>query len=539
MVVETIDPYGPCPCGSGRKYKFCCRQKRREQAADDHSALRVVSGGKDFECEEGFPNDILVGDLHEGRRWNEKGLALMGKGKFRQAVPCFEKAHHAAPFIPASSNNWALCLMATAKLDEAFRVQREGIAASPLPNPFGLANLSAFHLIRGEEEDALRCLNKATAMKMPTADACVKVCETLARYGRHEDILSVADRSGFAQDDGLSFYTGVAAANLGKRARALADLGRVAPSHPKSERARRYLEHLREKSAPHTVRGDWPYLDPHEVCPFDVVKREGADEDAPWYSRRIAVHLCEAMLNEAADHPENILRVLSLVKHPDATDLLWTIVKGSFGPDAARMGALVALQQRGEVRHNQKIDILQNGKRTPITAMGTQMNPELRFGGKLPPKLDKLYTRAVLAAQKQDVDWARVGEEYLRIMREAPDFYPARFNYAVSLRNRGRDAEAVPILRELVEKHPAYLFAPAALLQILSEHGRDEEAEALLKSVALPEETHPSAMSAWLAAQTYYSEKRGDYAAAERCIDAARNIDPQNRKLQRLWRQYK
>lgn len=23
--VEASDPYGPCPCGSGRKFKFCCR----------------------------------------------------------------------------------------------------------------------------------------------------------------------------------------------------------------------------------------------------------------------------------------------------------------------------------------------------------------------------------------------------------------------------------------------------------------------------------------------------------------------------------
>ncbi len=27
MNIEKIDPYKPCPCGSGRKYKFCCHAK--------------------------------------------------------------------------------------------------------------------------------------------------------------------------------------------------------------------------------------------------------------------------------------------------------------------------------------------------------------------------------------------------------------------------------------------------------------------------------------------------------------------------------
>ena len=541
MVVENMDPYEPCPCGSGRKYKFCCRDKEREQAAASRSPfLRLVSGDEDFESAEGFEGETLVGDLDEGNRSNDKGLKLMGRGKYTQAIPWFEKAHKAAPFVYNPSNNLSVCLLATGNLDEAFRAQNEGLAASPLPNPFGMANLSALHLIRGEEEEAVCCLNKAMAMDMPSADACVKVCETLARFRRHKDILCVADRSDYAQDADLCFFTGVAAANLGKRARALADLGRIGLGYPKADMARRYLDRLREKSGPHTVRGDWPYLYPHEVCPLDVAKAESKEGDeAPWFSRRIAAQFCEAMLNETAHEPDTALQLLSMVKHPDATDLLWIIVKGSFGPDSLRTGALAALQNRGEVLHNQELDILQNGKRSSVVVMNTKVNPDICFGGKLPPNLDKLYREAVLASQKRNTDWARVGEVYRRIMREAPDFFPARFNYAVSLLHREREAEAEPILRELIEQHPAYLFAPASLLQVLTEQGRDEEADGLLRSVTIPEETHPSAMSAWLAAQTYYHEERGNYDAAERCVRAARDIDPHNRNVQRLWKEYR
>lgn len=27
LVQQSVEPYGPCPCGSGNKFKFCCRAK--------------------------------------------------------------------------------------------------------------------------------------------------------------------------------------------------------------------------------------------------------------------------------------------------------------------------------------------------------------------------------------------------------------------------------------------------------------------------------------------------------------------------------
>lgn len=29
VTTARVDPYGPCPCGSGRKFKFCCRAKAK------------------------------------------------------------------------------------------------------------------------------------------------------------------------------------------------------------------------------------------------------------------------------------------------------------------------------------------------------------------------------------------------------------------------------------------------------------------------------------------------------------------------------
>ncbi len=42
--MNSKDMYAPCPCGSGKKFKFCCYQKQREQTR----IVEVVAGsGKD------------------------------------------------------------------------------------------------------------------------------------------------------------------------------------------------------------------------------------------------------------------------------------------------------------------------------------------------------------------------------------------------------------------------------------------------------------------------------------------------------------
>ena len=30
----SANPYDPCPCGSGKKFKFCCRQEQAERRGD-------------------------------------------------------------------------------------------------------------------------------------------------------------------------------------------------------------------------------------------------------------------------------------------------------------------------------------------------------------------------------------------------------------------------------------------------------------------------------------------------------------------------
>jgi hypothetical protein len=70
------------------------------------------------------------------------------------------------------------------------------------------------------------------------------------------------------------------------------------------------------------------------------------------------VDICEVVLNDTPANPDDGLGALRVATHPEATELLWTIAKGSFGPDSLRIAALQALRERGETDPKQSVEIL-------------------------------------------------------------------------------------------------------------------------------------------------------------------------------------
>ena len=535
-MTDTPDPYDPCPCGSGKKYKFCCYQKARDLPLERFSAQWVEA---EPPPETDLISSLKTPALAEGMLLNSRGNRLLAAGDYEGAIELFRKA-----MLPGledfytPSNNLALCLYVTGRLEEAIRVQSQCLKDSSLPNPFGLANLGTFHYANGDEALSRQCMDDALKLKMPSADACIKVCEALARFKRHQDILTLVDASPYRSNPDVCFFTGVAAANLGDRARAKMDLSRQKESHFKAEMIRRYREHLRDGTAPHTVLGDWPYLYSQEVIPSNLLESEILDKTKDWRDRRLILDICEVFCNERPLASAEVLDMLEGFKHPEAIPFLWKIANGSFGPDGLRMAAITQLQHAGAVKPKQEVEILIKGERSKIILTGTRLNPEFRFGGELTEALEALYEKAILDGKKKRPNWAAIGKLYQRIMQEAPDYYPARFNYAVSLLHQGFRDEAEEILRALIQEQPEYLFAWANLLHILI--GKDclAEAEELVKKAPVPEETHPQAMAAWLVAKTCYFEAIEDGKSAADCIASAYDIDPDNSVLQAMYEEY-
>lgn len=220
----------------------------------------------------------------------------MQRGQFEQAIKWFARALEANRAVCSSANNLALCLFLTGKTEEAIQVQRQNFEDSPLPNPFGNANLSMFLLFLDDEKGANDFASVAAGQKLFSVEAAVKVCETLARLKRHRDIIETADASDFGWEPYVLFYTGVASANLGDSKRALKDLSCVPSGHVKATMAQQYVQHLKNNTQPNTVRKDWPYLLPEEFY-VSITRAKDETSAKTLMSRRYMVDFVETMLN--------------------------------------------------------------------------------------------------------------------------------------------------------------------------------------------------------------------------------------------------
>ncbi|MBI3272579.1 MAG: SEC-C domain-containing protein [Planctomycetes bacterium] len=80
--MKDLDPYVPCPCGSGKKYKFCCRGKSKRSLHDPVSIISARSGVPDVSCERGLLAGPawFEGSYHGSflnRDWRRSGLAVL------------------------------------------------------------------------------------------------------------------------------------------------------------------------------------------------------------------------------------------------------------------------------------------------------------------------------------------------------------------------------------------------------------------------------------------------------------------------------
>ena len=459
----------------------------------------------------------------------------MAKGEYVEAISCFIKALKESGGIGGTANNLALCLFLIGKYEEALRVQRENLEDSPLPNPFGYANLSLFLLFLGDEEGAAEAVSHAITLEALNADATGKVCETLARFKRHHDILKTADASKFSGDPLVRFYTGVAAANLGDYERAMRDLSCVPVGHFKGELAQKYLQHLKNKTQPNTIRKDWPYLLLGEYYLNHNMLKKNSVSQTSLTSRRYMVDFMEAILNEDPFEMDDVVMpILEMSQHPEASALLWLILKGNFGPDQLRTDAAFTLAKKGEIKQDEVIKFINRGEIKEPKLLSISLNPDFKFS-ELPPELEPSYRKLFLGGRKRHADWPEITRGYKKLMSKAPHYYPFRYNYAVGLLHCNRVKEAETILRSLVAEYPEYLFARANLLNIFVTDDRLDEAKQLVQSTEFPKETHPDAYVAWLVSMTVYFEAIEKNAEAFRSIKFAQKIAPEDPSVKELW----
>lgn len=308
MKIDSDMLYGPCPCGSGKKFKFCCWQKCRDSINPDMTRAEIV---QTVRCEAaGVYNRT---DVPEADDYASKGRkAYFKDGDSAKARTLFHKARTLDPKMWGIWNNEAICAYEMGDVEEAYEIQRKGIEACPFPNTFGLAAMAIFAHVLGRDGEAVELIEKALADKRPLSrDVVVEVCMALALFRRHRDIVDYAVGSMMDDDDHVAFFKGTALANLGERskARSAFEIAMESPSYgPISEY---YLVLINDNTHPRSAYGDWPYFWKRAFHPaiwFDDDLKSGRDPFARFPNA--AADAIEILVSEESRTPAEMLKLL-------------------------------------------------------------------------------------------------------------------------------------------------------------------------------------------------------------------------------------
>jgi tetratricopeptide (TPR) repeat protein len=523
---ETM--YGPCHCGSGTKFKFCCYEKERHAAkARDDSFLSSAT----MTAPDGSP--VIVLETESGERLNDQGLRLMASGKFKEAAESFRRSIAAAPVIPSPHNNLALCLFMNGSAEEAIRIQRRAIKEIPGENIFGQGNIVHFLWATGQTADAEKEADKLAPIRPNSVHAMGKKCESFARLERHQAILDTLDADSGMADDYCHFFAGMAAANLGMFDRALDHLRNVRARQPISARAHEMTELMEKGRAPHTVRGNWPYFDPGSVLPAIYVNRAAEHLDSngsgekPRPTNPAVVDALEAILNDREGKKDSVsaIAIIQVINHPRAVALLRLIAYGTFGCDDLRLRAVRALEELGQMKKGEVHKIWLKGEWQGIRSQLVAANPEIASAS-VPADLMPLYVAGIQAGNKKRFAEAeRIWREFIE---KAPDFFPAYHNLGAVLLAVGKNAdESERLMKKSLDMAPNYLFARSGLATIYIESDRLDEARDILDKADISQAAHPNALASFFVARARLAIAAKE-PHFESWLDMAREIDPDN-----------
>jgi tetratricopeptide (TPR) repeat protein len=506
------NPYSPCPCGSGKKYKFCCLPRDREHRREMLQHAAHVTG-PDGEL-------ILCLDLERMEIALERGRRLVESGRGREAIPHFEEAIRCGPGAAPPHNNLALAYYADGRFEKAVETCRRVDRVIDPGNAFTLGMLVQCLLMLGRREEAERIGDRLVDLVPADEFAAFKKCEALARLRRHEAVLRAASRALDAAEEmrpSIAYFAGAAAANLARYEDALGFLREARRDRLHGRLAKKYARLIERREGPSSLSGEWPYLGPWDYAPLDLIEKFSKDPSLKRYPGFVDSVLAVLELDPSTDEA---IEVLSSIETPAATAALRRIAFGTFGNLELRMKALLALRAAGSVGDSEQPRIWTDGAWQRVMTLGCEITPEAVTP--LAEAHRDTMNEAVLALRRRDA--ARAEALTRRVLAAQPNALGALHNLAMALRLQGRTAEAVPLFERAMALDPSYLYAPAALIDVLLEQDRRDEARAVYRRVVLPSRAHPHAYAAYLVAGAKLWLLDGEVESADRLCEMAENL---------------
>ena len=518
MKIDNNMLYGPCPCGSGKKFKFCCMQNVRDHLPDNPTQAEVTMEVRKAMQPYGMINDIDPVEDREAIDIMQRGVKERDRRNLDEALRLFRQSREMKPKLYTSWNNEATCLWECGRFEDAVKVQNDGLALSFDCNSFGWAQLAEFQYFLGRDEECAESLARATSIPPITDDCATKVCAALALLKRHADIVEYARKSGFDKSPWVAFYSGIAAMNVGdmETARCLLDIAYDGDVGGTLVDIAQWdiIDGEKESKCPY---GEWQYFIPESYEAGPLMGRAMA-ERRPEHEN-VVCDLLEFMLAEHQITKKDALEAIESyggrrskrLREWLATTDAFDVVSSEYDPYESSGDEIAAQKMLADIGFE-----------------AVTLDESVEPGEKLKGEDDAIFRKAIenyKHARLGSKKWIKARDTFKDVYERHPDFFRAGFNYATMLQEEGETAGVVEIAEKIAAEHPEYAYAQAALVRSAIDVGDLAKAEKLVRAYRPPVRMHPLEYRAWLRAQLAFYMAKHDDVRADNTADAIDRIE--------------
>ncbi|MBK9388030.1 MAG: SEC-C domain-containing protein [Planctomycetes bacterium] len=342
-----MDPYLPCPCGSGKKFKFCCREKVREQERVERAEREAAQSSLALSDDE----------LDRLEDEEERGLALLDAGSVDEAAACFEALLAAHPELPGPHVHLAEARLGEGRLAEVEPLLQKHLRIVGGEDPLALGMLVRVALLSGRRDEALQHAERLWRLRAIDEEALWQKVYSCAFFRREEELLRWVERWSYPDHPlaaDLAFFAGVAAANLGRTELALTHFEEALSSERYGDLADAHHERLESGRGPGSSSGRWSYFRSDDLLPSVLLDRWIEKVEVPSAGLR---DLVIEWLDDASATDADGIALLGAIGDEVSVEALRAYARGQSGSFGSRLRAVSALHRAGALAYTEPIEV--------------------------------------------------------------------------------------------------------------------------------------------------------------------------------------
>lgn len=482
--------------------------------------------------------DVQPERAAEGLRLMEQGQIALHNQDYSRSIHLNRNANRLLGDFPPPQNNLSLALFYQGMPEEAIRIARQVVSRQP-KNIHALANLVRFLAWSGKPEAARQYWVQLRPLTPHDHNARMKMVEAAAIMEEDEVVYRLLrdKRKGQGRDPGLTsreqLFLAVSEANTGRKQDAIRRLPGLQEAIPWADEILQALKagkrglgwmerfryfHITELIPEREVEAFFELAIRKDKMPAAKFRRE-IDRYVARYPQFVRFGKI-TLLEDQQTRPS--ISLLKLLGTPQAYAVLREFGLGQVGDSQARMEALFALQEAGQIAENETLRFWQDDKWQDVKIKKYDLI-ERREPEYSPEVLD-LIDSALQDFQKNRTLQAE--KKYRRILALEPAAKEAYNNLGTIYARQRKHDQAQEFFQKAIELDPLYVMPRCNLAIYLLDENKVEEAQEMIAPLVDVLQLHPQELGILSYVRARIHAARGGYDQALKTLQIALQVNP-------------